>query len=253
MNEAKREAISIKIKALMTRTTENGCTEAEAISASKKVQELMNDYDISMSEVEVANEEFIKGDMVSEGSNRSNVHFLINKIGYFTDTKVYLSRKMGYNHRTGRRKTNSIVYTFFGTRKDVEVAKFLYSMLGASIEFNLKQYKKTDTYKNNHRDSGQTKSTSFRMGMVNRLSVRLTEIKDAQKIANTEAGVMLYDKSAIVAIKFKELLNLKLGKERSAQSRNIDGASYKSGQSAGDKVNFNSGVKGGVKGQQMLG
>lgn len=42
-----KDSIKLKIKALLSKTTENGATEAEALSALKKAQSLMLEYFIS--------------------------------------------------------------------------------------------------------------------------------------------------------------------------------------------------------------
>lgn len=48
----KKEQIIEKIKALMEKTIENGCSEAEALAASEKVADLLVKYEIQMSEIE---------------------------------------------------------------------------------------------------------------------------------------------------------------------------------------------------------
>jgi hypothetical protein len=52
-SRAKREKMIEQIKALFSKTTENGATEAEMISAFDKASALMDTYDISDEEVQL--------------------------------------------------------------------------------------------------------------------------------------------------------------------------------------------------------
>ena len=54
---ADRNSIIEKIKALLSKTTENGATEAEMMSALDKASAMMDAYDISDEEVKVTKEE----------------------------------------------------------------------------------------------------------------------------------------------------------------------------------------------------
>ena len=85
VNSEKRSSILVKIKSLLTKTTENGCTEAEALSAAEMVGKLMNDYDLTMNDLEFQSEDFVE-----------------IKIS----TKSYFKR------------SDVITYIFFGSKKD---------------------------------------------------------------------------------------------------------------------------------------
>ena len=54
---ANRESIIDKIKALLSKTTENGATEAEMMSALDKASAMMDAYDITDEEVRLTKEE----------------------------------------------------------------------------------------------------------------------------------------------------------------------------------------------------
>jgi hypothetical protein len=52
--------VKLKIKALAAKTLDNGCTEHEAMTAATKVGELLEQYNLSMSECDVREEKCIK-------------------------------------------------------------------------------------------------------------------------------------------------------------------------------------------------
>jgi hypothetical protein len=54
---ADRNSIIEKIKALLAKTTANGCTEAEMMSALDKASAMMDAYDLTDDEVQVAKDE----------------------------------------------------------------------------------------------------------------------------------------------------------------------------------------------------
>lgn len=255
VNSEKLEKISKKIRALMEKTVANGATEAEAVSAADKVQELMNIYDLSMSDVEINTQEFVDGKIITGKSTTQALHDMVTSISIFTDTKVWFQRT---------RTSAGIVYHFFGARKDVDFAHFLCDLFTNSIELEIKRYKKTAGYKYDS-TNGRTKCKSFRMGMTTRLRQRLLEIKANRMSANQERGLILYDKSKLVEDKYNDMIggdeicrcpkNMMKEPEKRKKYKDCCGklknerrkrtASYKayySGVNAGDNVTITTGL-----------
>ena len=50
------DKLKARIQGLRAKTIENGCTEEEALSAAAKVAELLDTYDLSMTDVELRQE-----------------------------------------------------------------------------------------------------------------------------------------------------------------------------------------------------
>lgn len=232
-----RQNIINKIKALLSKTVDNGCTEAEALSAADKVGALMAEYDLTMSQVEYANETFVTGVVSTKSAVQGPLHNLITSIARFTDTKVWFSR------------TDVLRYSFFGSENDVRVAEYMCSLLLVAIENEIKNFKKTDTYKAESKFiAGKTLTTSFKGGMVNRLSKRLVEMKHDNKFnKSNETGIVLYDKTAIVESKFQEL-GMRLKTEKSRVTVKSSSA-FASGVAAANRVSITTGkqVKNGQK------
>jgi uncharacterized protein DUF2786 len=53
------DAVATRIRGLMAKTTENGCTEEEAMLAAAKARELMDRYRLTMTDVEIQAEPII--------------------------------------------------------------------------------------------------------------------------------------------------------------------------------------------------
>jgi hypothetical protein len=47
------EGLKTRLQGLRSKTTDNGCTEAEALLAAAKVAELLDRYDLSLTDVEI--------------------------------------------------------------------------------------------------------------------------------------------------------------------------------------------------------
>lgn len=262
-NSEKLAKLTKKIQALMAKTVENGASEAEALSAAEKVQELMNTYDLSMSDIEINTQEFVCNDIETKKSTVTAIHNMINAISNFTDTKAWFNRPPAWN------KSKGIVYNFYGPKKDVEFAHFLFNLFVTAIEGETKRHQKSAEYKMNP-ENGKTKTNSFKIGMTTRLNQRLREIKIKRNTTNQQAGLVLYDKKALVEQKYvdmiggEELCTCYKNKERieegkkplkykdccgkmKTESRKTSVGSYDSyfaGKAAGDTVNITTGLGG---------
>jgi hypothetical protein len=221
-------------------TVENGCTESEALSATQKAKDLLNEYDLNMSEVEVRAEEFETLNIDLNSMKRNDAYFIIKNIANLTNTKTWINRS----------DVKGVSYTFFGTKKDTQIANYLYHLLLNSIKYESEKYKKTRQYINNPAN-GRTKVTSFKYGMAARLSQRLHDMHEATKIYNQEKGLVLYDKMSIVEQKFNEMLGIRL-KKTNSRGNSSDYSSYLHGKKAGDKVVITTGIKANSSGQKFL-
>jgi predicted Zn-dependent protease with MMP-like domain len=230
MANSKRESIIKRINLLKERTTSNGCTESEAMVAAEAISKLLQEYDLSMTEVEVKSQEFIKDEINIDGKTKKPIHDLITSIGYFTDTKVYYTKRM-----------SNYVYNFFGAKKDVEFAGYLLDLLSHAMDNEYAKYQKTSEYK---MIGGKVARGSFYKGMVIRLRQRLREMKDNMSKESQESGLVLYNKMAITEQMFKEnnpSLRLKTSTSRMTIS---DKTAFNSGKDAANRVNITSGLGG---------
>lgn len=243
IDKEKSEKISKKIKALKEKTVENGCSENEAVAAAEKVQELLNTYNLSMSEVEFNASEFIKNELDTKKKKRDEMFLLVSAISDFTYTK-------GWTHTPYK---GTLRYVFFGEKAGTETAHFLYDLLSLAIKNETEKYKKTEEFLSTRKTKTNpyglasiTLTTSFKKGMAQRLSTRLISMKTQKEKSNvSEYGIVLYDKMDIVKLKFADL-NLDLGSHKQAKS-NINAGAYMAGREAAENVNITVGIK--AKGQ----
>jgi Protein of unknown function (DUF2786) len=86
---ADRNSIIEKIKALLAKTTENGATEAEMLSALDKASAMMDTYDITDADVQLAKDEAA----MLHASDPHQIKWRLNGgVAAFCNVKIYRSR-----------------------------------------------------------------------------------------------------------------------------------------------------------------
>jgi hypothetical protein len=213
MTEAQRE-IALKIRALLSKTVDKGCTEAEAMMAAAKAKELIDRYQIDMSEADIAEEGYVKGTAESDMGRKFNVqNWLAGSIARYCETKYWMT----HNHGGHRRKTRIV---FFGLKSDVEFANWLLTGLEAFV------WTKADEFGGDYYEK-----RNFAMGCCNRIAERLREAikeREARNVTMSQTGKSLVVvKGQLVESEFKKL-GLRL--------RNSGGSSYRSGGSASSRA-----------------
>lgn len=226
------------IRELTNKTVSKGCTEAEAMSAARKIGELLMVYNLSMDQVFLGESKCITGRITTGQKNRHPVDGCVVTIAEFCDCRVWFNRTNGASE-----------YCFFGIETDVEMAKYLYSNILAAIESETQRFKGTNGYSAVREASGQVYrihrkrlTTNFQRGMVCKISKRLREIMGVRHVEERRAVVS--GGTSLVVLKNKkvedefEKLNLGLRKHTQCKIRvNLD--AWQHGQAAGDRVNLN--------------
>jgi Protein of unknown function (DUF2786) len=87
----KRESIIEKIKALLAKTVENGCTEAEMMAALDMAQALQDTYVVTAEELQLAKEEAaVLANSMPDPNDPHNIRwYLSGAVGKFCDCKAF--------------------------------------------------------------------------------------------------------------------------------------------------------------------
>jgi hypothetical protein len=230
MTEAQKE-IALKIRALLAKTVDKGCTEAEAMMAATKAKELMDKYQIDMSEADIEEEGFVRGTAEADMGRKFNVQdHLCGSIAKYCEVKVWLTH-------VSTRKTRVV---FFGLRSDVEFANWLLKGLEAFV------WQKADDYGGLYYDK-----RNFAMGCCNRIAERLREevkAREARNVTMTDTGKsLIVVKGQIVEREFNKL-GLRLGRgSRGSYNRGGSPEARSAGYAAGNGASFGRPMSGGSK------
>lgn len=157
-----RQSIASRIQALLAKTVERGCTEAEALAASAKAQELLYLYQMSRSDVELEQEGFTRWAL--PGHELKKRKFPIVAIADLCWGIAKFTECRGWTNENGR---NGIEYA--GLRSDVEFAQWLTESL---IDFAKNAY---ETYECECHlfDEAKPNRNEFIRGLTSRLRQRM--------------------------------------------------------------------------------
>lgn len=217
----KLRSLKKKIAYMTQRTTANGCSEAEAMEAAKKVELLMAEYDLTEAEIHEAAAE--KRAMCVTGDYRLNTKHHPFTTQVLIGLEKFLKIKCWRSFYATPNGSYARV-VFFGPEVDVELAKYLFGVCHVGIETEWARY--------NGMKGGRSQRQSFYVGAASMINKRLIEM--AQKSVVTGTALMVL-KDQLVTQEFAALnLNMKTTK-RSVQG-GYDMDAYGAGVQAGKRV-----------------
>lgn len=220
-----RDSILRRLAALKAKFAEgSGCTEAEAESAMKMYNDLMQRYNIEETDVHIRQEGIgFSAFSYKEGKQKHEVYWCLTAIGELTDTKPVVD---GQN------------VTFFGTKPDRDYAEFLYRLTIKSLETEWKAFRYSFNYTKLHRRGvhGKKIRHSFRTAFINRLAKRMRDMAGANKIKESSTGtaLVLLKAELIDAFLAEKFGKLRKGGEK--QTRLSTSEAAEAGRDSADKV-----------------
>lgn len=230
-----RDNLIKKIKALLSKTVENGCTEAEAMNALAMAQAMMDTYDVSVDEIEqTKKEEAVREEMKDmRDPHHIRAHITV-KISEFTNTKAWRNEF----------KSQKFKYNFVGLRSDVDFALWLVEHLTLFVQRELKNYLWVHGHQSLEPASKRRVINGFVIGCCYRINQRLEELIEQGRFKRNEnANALVVVKNELIVRKMQEIgINLRKPRQRGAKCE-PDG--YAAGKAAGDRANFGRPVESG--------
>jgi hypothetical protein len=219
---ADRNAIIEKIKALLAKTTANGATEAEMLSALDKASAMMDAYDITDADVQVAKDEaaMLHADPPDLKDPHKIKWRLCNAVGNFCGVQIYRSR-----HETGLK--------CIGMPSDLEFAMWLLDNLADFIFAELYGHLIGCLAPKSER---RVIIRSFTEACCERIGARLCELVERSTVARTSNGreLVLVKDAAIKA--FMKDNGIRLQSCSGYAPSNIDSTAQAAGRAAGDRA-----------------
>jgi hypothetical protein len=217
-----------KIRALLSKTTENGCTEEEYLAALAKARALMDTYEITEADLQLTKEEGVVLRREMTGTDPHHIKWNMSRaVGEFCDCRAW-------RDRDGK-------FVFLGLASDTQFAAWLLDHLAAFVLTELADHLMGDIAIGMPR---RKVINGFVDGITRRISERLHELckppAPAAVSANSRALVVI--KQTLIKAKMDEL-GIRL-RTASASSRQRDEGSFAAGRSAGDRASFGRPVSG---------
>jgi hypothetical protein len=227
------DRLKTRIQGLGSKTMDNGCTEAEALLAAAKVAELLDRYDLSLTDVEIRDAECEQREYETYRKKRVPLDGCIGAIADFCDCRVWREK-----NQVGEAR-----YVFFGLRSDIEVAHYLTEVIDNAVRFELGRYKMSAGYRRFRHQDRHIANSSFTLGMVASIADKLKAMKREHDAVNNGTGRDLVVLKASVVDAELEKLDLKLRTVRRT-TRMVAPAAYEAGGVAGASLAINPGIRG---------
>lgn len=217
MNDARKKMLE-RVRTILAKTMDNGCTEGEAMAALAKARELMATYEIDEKELQQETEKAQIYRTAPSDPYDIKKNLCVN-VGRFTSTKAFRDRDQ--------------VITFAGKESDIVFATWLLDTLQRFVMRELRQYQKKLTVDKGANHSNNLTSASFVVGCAQKINEKLKELAPVDWAKTQELIV-------------KEL-NLSLSKSRGG-GRNLSEKDAAAGFEAGKHARFDRPIsEGGIR------
>jgi hypothetical protein len=227
---ADRNSIIEKVKALLAKTTANGATEAEMLSALDKASAMMDAYDISDDDVKIAKDEAAM--LHADPPDLKDPHNIKWRLSYgvaeFCGVQIFRSR-----HETGLR--------CIGMPSDVQLATWLLDSLADFVFAELYAHLIGCLAPQNER---RVIIRSFTAACCERITDRLLALVERSKAARTSNGreLVVVKDAAIKA--FMKDHGIRIHTCSGYSPSNSDASAEAAGRAAGERANFGRPVSG---------
>jgi hypothetical protein len=219
------DRLTARIQALRAKTIANGCTEEEALAAAAKVAELLDRYELSLSDVEMRAAPCDRLAYESGRKKRIPLDDCVGAIAAFCDCKVWREKNPAGEAR----------YVFFGLKADIVAAHALAELIDTAVRTELGRYKTSRDYLRFRHQDRHMANASFALGMVARIGDRLVAMKAERDAVNRSSGRdLVVLKSSVVEAEMQKL-DLRLRTVRS-RGRMVMTDAYEAGGLAGDAL-----------------
>lgn len=159
-----------RIRALQAKTTDQGCTEEEAVAAAEKAAELLDRYGLQLTESAVREIgcEAVRYD--TGRKKRNDTDMLSTVVAQFFGCRGWLTKTA----------EGEIQHVMFGFRADAEAAVLLIERIYAIIDNATRQFKQGSVYNALAGAKKRTAATSFQTGMVHGIAEKLDKLRSAR-------------------------------------------------------------------------
>lgn len=215
------ERVKRIVRSMLERTQDNGCSEAEALLAAEKVGQLMEQYELKLTDIMVRETKCVQREVYAADRHAQSI---ISGCGVLCTLKTY--------HKGGQTVTTFIL---FGHPHDVELAIYLYEVCAEALDNDYAADQKIHGY-------SVAKRNSFRQGFAERIYSRMSQLRDKRdaerraRMPTSGCTDLVVLKNQLVTQEF-DALGVKLVY---TEKKVADERAFRRGLVAGDSVNLNS-------------
>jgi Protein of unknown function (DUF2786) len=226
-----RNRLLDKIRALLSKTTENGCTEAEHLAALDKAYAMIDAYEVTPDDLRLTKTEAAVLRKEPRGTlDPHNIKwFLVSAVSNRCGVKGWRCHKI-----EGR------VFEFCGMESDVQFAIWLLDHLAAFVQSELAQHLMGSVAPRGER---RFLINDFVSGSTSRIRSRIEESIPREVTLPSNSRALVVVKGAAIGDRMKKA-GIRLVKRPSQRRVDPTSSSYRAGQAAGDRASFGRPVSG---------
>ncbi|MCA3270145.1 MAG: DUF2786 domain-containing protein [Thalassospira sp.] len=231
---AELDKILARIKALRSKTVEQGCTEEEALLAANKVAEMLDHYGLSLTEMDIEQQQCASDIIETDRKRTAAFDSCLNAIAAFCDCRFWFqkSREDTYRH------------VFFGLPADVAGARYLYERISEAFKTETDAYKKSAAYLDLPSAVRRKATESFQMGLARGRNDKIRRLKDerVQAMQKNAGRNLVVVKSKVIEDDLESLgIRLTATKKR---GKSILPEAYESGLVSAETIDLHNRVSG---------
>ncbi len=217
------DRVITRIRALQAKTQEAGCTEAEAMAAAAKAEELLRRYDISLTPEQLAAQECAIERVPTARKRHEGLDDCAPAVARFCECWTW----------TETDAEERLTHVFFGMPADVAAARALYELIETTFQTETARFKTESIYAETPSPWRGQATRSFRLGLGSGIGAKLKEL-EAARLRHTMAAtgrdlVPLKTRTMEEAL---DRLGVRL-ETRTLGSRSVDAKSFRLGQVKG--------------------
>ena len=230
-NKGSREELDkvlSRIQALRGITVERGCTEAEALLAASKVAEMLDQYGLTVSEIDMKAQSCAGEGIETNRRRRSPLDECAGAIAGFCDCRTWYETTL----------QGHIRHIFFGLPADVAGARYLYEKIEEAFETETAAFKRSELYNSHPSAQRRSATTSFQAGLGHGICAKLNRLKAERNAAFRASGGrdlvpvkqdVIEDELAALGMRLKVLR---------ADRKNLLATAYKTGRVTGENLDW---------------
>jgi len=224
VSAADLDKLKARLQGLRAKTIANGCTEAEALAAAAKLAELLDRYDLSLTDLELREEACVQAAAETNRKQRQPISACVPAIAEFCDCKVWREKDAA-----GR-----IRYVFFGMSASVEAAVGIYDLLAAALQHGWEDYARRQRFIRHSQDEKGSFLFGMAISLADKLLAQKAERDDATRKATGRDLVVV--RKDVVEAEFSRL-NMSFRQGR-ASGKRVSAAAFEAGHSAGQSLDI---------------
>ncbi len=218
----KREKILHRIRSILSKTVDNGATEAEAMAALEMARAMMDAYEVTEADLNEIKTEKAEVNKTKEMRDPHNIKlWMAVAISEFTNTKSWTS-------------DNKKTVNYCGMKGDVDFATWLLETLTSFVQKELKNYIWANGYTRLHPSEKRYVINGFVAGCCNRIIERIRAMIKVEVRSNSNALIVI--KNELIDNKMKEMgLALRMPRNRGSYQ---DYNAAQHGRKAAERASF---------------